>query len=50
MEEVEFWHHYPQDVETHSDEEMEEFTLASLPLKMVTRAPPIYIIPNNDDD
>jgi hypothetical protein len=65
MEVVEFWqekyeesmktirklkHHYPQDVETHSDEETEEFTLASPPTKMATRAPPVYVIPNNDDD
>jgi hypothetical protein len=65
MDVVEFWqekyeesmktirklkHHYPQDVETHSDEEMEEFTPASPPTKMATRAPPVYVIPNNDDD
>jgi hypothetical protein len=64
-EEVEFWqekyeeamktiwmwkHHCPRGVETHSDEETEEFTPASPPHKMVTHAPPIYIIPNNDDD
>jgi hypothetical protein len=29
---------------------MEEFTLASPPHKMATRAPPVYVIPNNDDD
>jgi hypothetical protein len=65
MEEVEFWKekyeeamktiqklkcHYPQDVETHSNEETEEFTPASPPRKMATRAPPVYVIPNNDDD
>jgi hypothetical protein len=65
MEEVEFWQekyeeamktiqmlkrHYPQGMETLSDEEMEEFTLASPPHKMATRAPPVYVIPNNDDD
>jgi gas vesicle protein len=65
MEKVEFWQekyeealktirklksHYPQGVETLSNEETEEFTLASPPHKMVTRAPPVYIIPNNDDD
>jgi DNA polymerase elongation subunit (family B) len=65
MEEVEFWqgkyeetmkivwkleHHYPQDVEMLSIKEIEEFTLASPPYKMATRAPPVYVIPNNDDD
>jgi hypothetical protein len=63
--EVEFWQekyeeamktiqklkrHYPQDMETLSDEETEDFTLASQPRKMATRAPPVYVIPNNDDD
>jgi hypothetical protein len=63
--EVEFWQekyeeamktiqklkrHYPQGMETLSNEETEEFTLASPPHKMVTRAPPVYVIPNNDDD
>jgi hypothetical protein len=43
-------HHCPEGVETHSDEEMEEFTPASPPRKMVTRAPPVYIIPNNNDE
>jgi hypothetical protein len=43
-------HHYPRGVETHSDEGVEEFTPASPPRKMTTRAPPVYIIPNNDDD
>jgi hypothetical protein len=42
--------HCPQDVETLSNEATEEFTLASPPHKMATRAPPIYVIPNNDDD
>jgi gas vesicle protein len=65
IEKVEFWQenyeeavktiqklksHYPQGVETHSDEETEEFTLASPPHKMATRAPPFYVMPNNDDD
>jgi hypothetical protein len=64
-EEVEFWQekyeeatkiirklkrHCPQGVEIHSDEEMEEFTLASPPHKMAIRAPPVYVIPNNNDD
>jgi hypothetical protein len=42
-------HHYPQGVETLSNEETEEFTLASPPRNMATRAPPVYVIPNNDD-
>jgi hypothetical protein len=65
MEEVEFWQekfedamktiqklkrHYPQGMETLSNEETKEFTLASPPRKMVTHAPPIYVIPNNDVD
>jgi hypothetical protein len=65
MEEVEFWQekfeeamktiqklkrHYPQGVETLSNEETEEFTLASPPRKMATRAPLVYVIPNNDVD
>jgi hypothetical protein len=65
MEEVEFWQekyeevmktiqklkrHYLQGMETLSNEETEEFTLASPPRNMVTRAPPVYVIPNNDDD
>jgi uncharacterized HAD superfamily protein len=65
MEEVEFWqekyeqametirklkHHCTQDVQMLSEEEMGEFTLASPPRKLVTRAPPVYGIPNNDDD
>jgi hypothetical protein len=64
-EEVEFWHekyeesmktirklkrHCPQGMETLFEEEMEEFTPASPPCKMVTRAPLVYVIPNNDDD
>jgi hypothetical protein len=64
-EEVEFWQekyeeamktiqklkcYYPQGVETFSDEEIEEFTPTSPPRKMATRAPPVYIIPNNEDD
>jgi hypothetical protein len=65
MEEVELWQekleeamkiiqkmkcHYPKGVQTLYEEETEEFTLASQPRKMVTRAPPIYVIPNNDDE
>jgi hypothetical protein len=61
-EEVEFWqgkyeeamktiqkmkHHCPQDWETRSDGETEEFSLHSPPSKMATRAPPSYIIPND---
>jgi hypothetical protein len=42
--------HCPQDVETLSNEETEEFTPTSPPHKMATRATPIYVIPNNDDD
>jgi uncharacterized HAD superfamily protein len=64
-EEVEFWQekyeeamktiqklkrHCSQGVETLSKEETEEFTPTSPPRKMVTPAPPVYIIPNNDDD
>jgi hypothetical protein len=59
-EEVEFWQekyeeemkiiqklkcHYPQDFETLFEEEVEEFTPASPPHKMATRAPPVYVIP-----
>jgi hypothetical protein len=43
-------HHYPQGVETLSDEEMKEFTPASPPRKMAARARLVYIIPNNDVD
>jgi hypothetical protein len=65
MEEVEFWQdkydeamktiqklkcHYPQGVETLSNEETEEFTPTSPSRKMVTHAPPVYVIPNNDVD
>jgi hypothetical protein len=65
MEEEEFWQekfeeamktirklkrHYPQGVETLSNEETGEFTLASPPRKMATHAPPVYVIPNNDVD
>jgi hypothetical protein len=65
MEEVEFWQekfeetmktirklkrHYPQGVETLSNGETKEFTLALPPHKMATHAPPVYVIPNNDVD
>jgi hypothetical protein len=61
-EEVEFWQlkyeeamntirkmkrHYPQDLETFSDEETEEFSPHSPPRKMAMRAPPVHIIPND---
>jgi hypothetical protein len=64
-EEVEFWQeryegamktiqklkrHYPQGMETVFEEETEEFTPTSPPRKMETHAPPVYVIPNNDDD
>jgi hypothetical protein len=64
-EEVEFWqesyeevmkiirrlkHHCPQDLETLFEKETKEFTPASPPHKMATHAPPVYVIPNNDDD
>jgi hypothetical protein len=64
-EEVEFWqgkyeeaiktirkmkHHCPQNWETLLDEETEEFTPHSLPRKMATHAPPIYVIPNDVED
>jgi hypothetical protein len=42
--------HYPQDMETLSMEEAEEFTPASPPLKMATHAHLVNIIPHNDDD
>jgi hypothetical protein len=42
--------HCPQDVETLSVEETKEFTPASPPRKMSTRAPPVYVIRHNDDD
>jgi hypothetical protein len=65
MEEVKFWQekyeeamktirklkrHCPQDMQTLSEEATEEFTLASPPRKLATYAPPVYVIPNNDDD
>jgi hypothetical protein len=43
-------HRCPQGMETLSQEETKEFTPASPPRKMATRPPPVYIIPNNDDD
>jgi hypothetical protein len=64
-EEVEFWQekyeeamktiwklkrHCPQGMETLSEEETEEFTPTSPPHKMVTHAPPVYVISNNEDD
>jgi HrpA-like RNA helicase len=60
--EVEFWQgkyeeatkiiqkmkrHCPQDLETLSDEEIEEFSLHSPPCKLATCAPPAYVIPND---
>jgi hypothetical protein len=39
--------HYPQDLESFSDEETEEFSLHSPPRKMAKRAPPVHIIPND---
>jgi hypothetical protein len=65
MEEVEFWQEKyeeamktiwklkrqcPQGVQMLSEEEIEEFTLASPPCKMATCAHPVYVIPNNDDE
>jgi hypothetical protein len=65
MKEVEFWREKyeeamkiirklkcrcPQEVETLSEEEIEEFTLVSPPRKMATCGPLVYIILNNDDD
>jgi hypothetical protein len=65
MEEVEFWqgkyeeamrtirkmkHRYPQDMETLSGEETEEFTPHSPPRKMATCAPPTHVIPNDVED
>jgi hypothetical protein len=32
---------------TLSDEEPEEFSLHSLPRKLATHAPPLYVIPND---
>jgi hypothetical protein len=40
----------PQGMDTLSKEETEEFTPTSPPHKMVTHAPLVYVIPNNDDD
>jgi hypothetical protein len=37
-------------METLTIEEIEEFTLASLPHKMATCALPVYIIPHKDVD
>jgi hypothetical protein len=42
--------HYPQSVETLSEKETEEVTVASPPCKMAICAPPVYVIPHNDDD
>jgi hypothetical protein len=42
--------HCPQGVETLFEEETEEFTPTSPPRKMDSHAPPVYVIPNNDDD
>jgi hypothetical protein len=42
--------HCPQGMETLSKEETEEFTPTSPPRKMVTHAPLVYVIPNNEDD
>jgi hypothetical protein len=39
----------PQGVETLSEEETEELTPTSPPRKMVTHAPPVYVIPNNEE-
>jgi hypothetical protein len=41
---------YPQDWETVSNEETEEFTPHSPPRKMATRAPPTYVILNDVED
>jgi hypothetical protein len=64
-EEVEFWQEKyeeamktiqklkrrcPQDLATLFDEDTDELTPASPPHKMATRAPPVYVIPINDDD
>jgi hypothetical protein len=65
MEEVEFWQEkyeeatktiwklkrrYPKDMEMLFEEKIEEVTPTSPPRKMASCAPPIYVIPNNDDD
>jgi hypothetical protein len=39
--------HYPQDLETLSDGETEEFIPHSPPHKMATCAPPVHIIPSD---
>jgi hypothetical protein len=39
----------PQDLETLSDEETEEFSPHSPPRRLATRAPPAYVIPNDDE-
>jgi hypothetical protein len=64
-EDVEFWQdkyeevmkiiwklkcYSPHDLETLFEEETEEFTPTLSPRKMATCAPPIYVIPHNDDD
>jgi hypothetical protein len=40
----------PQDLETLSDEETEEFSPHLPPHKMATHAPPTYVIPNDVED
>jgi hypothetical protein len=40
----------PQGMEALFEEATEEFTPTSPPRKMATCAPPVYIIPNNDED
>jgi hypothetical protein len=42
--------HYPQDLETISEEETEEITPASPPHKLATCAPPVYVVSHNDND
>jgi hypothetical protein len=39
--------HCPQDLETLSDEETEQFSPHSTPREMATCAPPAYVIPND---
>jgi hypothetical protein len=39
--------HCPQDLETLSDEETEQFSPHSMPREMATCAPPAYVIPND---
>jgi hypothetical protein len=43
-------HHCPTYMETLSEELTGEFNLASPPLKIATCAPPVHVIPYNDDD